>query len=109
MSELTFSQAVIVAAVPTIIALGSGYLSNEVSKNQIIYQARMSERDLINQEGIVLNNIAYLIPVADNRAWANYFNCRKDKTSRFECASRQIKLIPEYTMDIVKEPLDEGY
>ncbi len=109
MSELTFSQAIIVAAVPTIVAFGAAYFSKDISDNQNIYQARMTERDLIQKEATDKNELAYLVPIADNRAWANYYDCRQKNKTRFKCAGEQVPLIPDYTSEIVKNPISGGY
>ncbi|MCW8932101.1 MAG: hypothetical protein OQL19_17950 [Gammaproteobacteria bacterium] len=116
MSELTFKQAILVAAVPSLIGLSATYYSQKVGNDQAIIQARMTERDLINVEGQIKNKEdtsktihGYLIPVADNRAWGNYYDCREKKGARFDCAEEQRKVKPNLTPKIVKEGVDFGY
>ena len=76
---------------------------------QAITQARVTERDLIQHEATNLQKLAYLIPVADNRAWGNYFSCRKNDGNRFGCAKNQKQIIPKLTPEIVSQELIGGY
>ena len=76
---------------------------------QSIKQARLTERDLIQHEATNLNSLAYLIPVADNRAWSNYLNCRQGNESRYECVKKQKQIIPAVTPEIIAGTLRGGY
>ena len=121
--ELTFKQAVLLAIIPAAISGLSAYFaqnaessatkaeqsSSKIELMQAIRQARLTERDLINHDAIKREKIAYLIPVADNRAWGNYFNCRKGGGSRYDCAKNQKQIIPELTPEIVSKELEGGY
>ena len=115
MAELTFKQAIIVASIPSLLSLTSSYYSHSVENNQAIIQARLTERDLISQEATDIYNStkeptsSYQIPVADNRAWINYFACRKDGTSRYVCAEKQKEIAPKLTPEIIIKPVNFGY
>lgn len=114
MSDLTFKQAIIVAAVPSVLALGASYFSHKVENNQAVVQARMSEKDLIQEEALDITRkgtitYAYPIPIGDNRAWGNYYDCREKKKSRLICAAEQKKLSPKLTPKIVSEDVNFGY
>jgi len=76
---------------------------------QAIQQARLTERDLINHDATKQGEIAYLIPVADNRSWGSYYSCRKGNGSRYICAKNQKQIIPELTPEIVSKKLEGGY
>ena len=111
---LTFKQAIIVASVPTLLSLSAAYFSQQVKSNQAVVQARMTERDLIQEEALDKTRsgtltYAYPIPVADNRAWGNYFDCREKKTSRLECAAQQKDVAPKLTPPIVKKAVNFGF
>jgi len=121
--ELTFKQAVILAVIPAAISGLSAYFAqsaehsavkaeqstSKIELMQAIKQARLTERDLINHDAIKQGEIAYLIPVADNRSWGSYYNCRKGDGSRYVCAKNQKQIIPELTPEIVSKKLEGGY
>ena len=116
MSELTFKQAALVAAVPALISLASTYYASQaervassVKETESIIRARITERDLILNEAGVLGQTAYSIPVADNRAWSNYFLCRREGGSRFDCSKNQKQVIPKQTPEIIAKSLIGGY
>ena len=121
--ELTFKQAVMVSILPAAISALSAYYAQDAGSSakkaeesaakvelmQAVTRSRVTERDLINNEGIERKEIAYLIPVADNRAWAGYLHCRKKQGSRFDCAKDEKRIIPKDTPEIISTPLDGGY
>lgn len=114
MPDLTFKQAIIVAAVPSILAMSAAYFSHKAESNLAVVQARMMERDLIQEEALEKSRsgtvtYSYSIPVADNRAWGNYFDCREKKISRLECADQQRSVAAKLTPPIVKKGVDFGY
>ena len=118
MPDLTFKQAIIVAAVPTIIGIAATYYSQKTDSNQDIIQARMTERDLINVEGQerhknrsdkLLSINGYMIPIAHNLAWSNYYACRIDnKKTRFDCAEEQREVKFDLTPSIVEKEVNFG-
>jgi len=114
MADLSFKQAVIVAAIPALLSMSATYYSHKVESNQVVVQARMTERDLIQGEALELTRngtltYAYAIPVADNRAWGNYYDCREKRISRLECAAQQKNVAPKITPPIIKNVVNFGY
>lgn len=114
MAELTFNQALIVAAIPTLLSMSSAYFSHKVESNESIIQARLTERDLINAEAIEITKsgtvtYAFPVPIGDNRAWENYYSCRTLSRSRLECAEAQRSIIPSLTPLVVTERVDFGH
>ena len=115
-NELTYKQALVIALIPAIISAASAYFAQRAESSagnleliQSIKQARLTERDLIQHEATKINQLAYLIPVADNRAWSNYLKCRQADVSRFDCAKKQKQVIPTVTPKIIAEVLQGGY
>tara|TARA_R110001583_G_scaffold192800_1_gene359799 strand:+ start:786 stop:1142 length:357 start_codon:yes stop_codon:yes gene_type:complete len=114
---LNFKQAIIVAAIPSLIGIAATYYSQRVESNQAVVQARLMERDLISWEATVINidktkNFvhAYPIPISDNLAWEKYHTCRIDnKDTRFICASRQKDVHSDLTPEIIKEHVKFGF
>ena len=115
MPDLTFKQAIVIAAIPSLIGIAATYYSKEVSDKQAVIQARMTERDLTNREALEITTkgkpiYAYMIPVANNTAWSNYYACRIDnKESRLSCAEKQKGQKLDLTPDIVKKHVDFGF
>ncbi len=120
MSEgLSFKQAVIVAAIPSLIGIAATYYSKKIESNQVVIQARMSERDLISREAIIINENksesekfvnAYMIPVSNNLAWEKYYACRiNNKETRFMCANNQRNVNAELTPEIVRKKVNFGF
>lgn len=114
--DLNFKQMLLIAAVPSVVSAASAFYASEanisatkIESRQAITQSRVTERDLILHEAGEIGAPAYSIPVADNRAWSNYYNCRTLGGSRFDCSKDQKRVIPEVTPKIISEPLDDGY
>ena len=114
--EFTFKQAVFIAVIPALISAASVFYARQADNSasnvelmQSITQARITERDLIQHEATKKGMIAYLVPVSDNRAWANYYLCRTQNQSRFECAQNQKQIIPKTTPEIISKRLVSGY
>lgn len=112
---MNFKQALIIAAVPSLISLTAAYYSQQVDLRQSVIQARMAERQWIQQEALDISKstgiitYAYLIPSSDNRAWGNYYDCRQNNKSRFGCAKEQKAILPKLTPPIIKTAVDFGY
>jgi hypothetical protein len=116
MAELTFSQAALVAAVPALISMASTYyaiqaeqVASTVKETETIKRARLTERDLIIHAAGELGLPAYSIPIADNRAWSNYYFCRTEGETRFNCSRKQKQVIPSETPKIIAKALEGGY
>lgn len=115
MPDLTFKQAIVVAAIPSLIGIAATYYSKDVSDKQAVVQARMTERDLTHQEAIKASTkeqpvYAYMIPVSFNTAWGNYYVCRADgKESRLSCAEKQRNYKMDLTPELVKNQVEFGF
>lgn len=116
---LNFKQAIIVAAIPSLIGIAATYYSQRVESNQAVVQARLMERDLISWEATVINKNKpdrddwvnyYPIPISDNLAWEKYHTCRiNNQETRFTCANLQEDVHSDSTPEIVKEHVKFGF
>ena len=86
-----------------------------MSDKQAVVQARITERDLAYQEALEVTTkdnpvFAYMIPIANNTAWSNYYECRvNDKDSRLNCVNKQKGQKMNLTPELVKNYVNFGF
>jgi hypothetical protein len=85
----TFTQAIILALIPTIAGILSAYFANSASnavssveERLVITQLRLDENALIGTNG-------FHLPIGDDGMWRDYYSCRTDsavKNDRVTCS-----------------------
>jgi len=103
----TFTQAIILALIPTLAGVLSAYFANDASTKAANVEERLTITQLRLDENALIGIDGFHLPIGDDEMWRDYYTCRVNSLEshdRVKCSFQAKETAQQSTHPDVAKP-----